>query len=149
MLTGAGHRHKYGCGDITHKYFISLFLLVCKEFLSRFYNSLIARGVNFSVDTIEKELISLCLDVKGKENRLVWSIRTFRFSCARRKLPTISFLIWNVMPSCFDASLKHDRCRKQAESILCGNGVDVSSSRICLVSFGFQNKPQATKSVTS
>uniref|UniRef100_A0A4X1VDR1 Family with sequence similarity 107 member B n=1 Tax=Sus scrofa TaxID=9823 RepID=A0A4X1VDR1_PIG len=45
---------------------------VCKEFLSRFYNSLIARGVSFSVDTIEKELISLCLDVKGKENRLCY-----------------------------------------------------------------------------
>ncbi|XP_008585460.1 PREDICTED: cerebral dopamine neurotrophic factor [Galeopterus variegatus] len=45
---------------------------VCKEFLSRFYNSLVARGVNFSLDTIEKELISFCLDVKGKENRLCY-----------------------------------------------------------------------------
>ncbi|XP_059859766.1 cerebral dopamine neurotrophic factor [Delphinus delphis] len=45
---------------------------VCQEFLNRFYNSLIARGVNFSLDTIEKELISFCLDVKGKENRLCY-----------------------------------------------------------------------------
>ncbi|XP_043419683.1 cerebral dopamine neurotrophic factor [Prionailurus viverrinus] len=45
---------------------------VCKEFLNRFYNSLIARGVNFSLDTIEKELVSFCLDVKGKENRLCY-----------------------------------------------------------------------------
>uniref|UniRef100_A0AAA9S0E4 Cerebral dopamine neurotrophic factor n=1 Tax=Bos taurus TaxID=9913 RepID=A0AAA9S0E4_BOVIN len=45
---------------------------LCQEFLSRFYNSLIARGVNFSLDTIEKELINFCLDVKGKENRLCY-----------------------------------------------------------------------------
>ncbi|XP_006872657.1 PREDICTED: cerebral dopamine neurotrophic factor [Chrysochloris asiatica] len=45
---------------------------VCKEFLTRFYNSLIAKGVNFSADLIEKELISFCLDVKGKENRLCY-----------------------------------------------------------------------------
>lgn len=45
---------------------------VCEEFLNRFYNSLIARGINFSLDTIEKELISFCLDVKGKENRLCY-----------------------------------------------------------------------------
>ncbi|KFO25657.1 Cerebral dopamine neurotrophic factor [Fukomys damarensis] len=46
--------------------------LVCTEFLSRFYNSLIARRVTFSLDTIEKELINFCLDVKGKENRLCY-----------------------------------------------------------------------------
>ncbi|KAL2761469.1 cerebral dopamine neurotrophic factor precursor [Daubentonia madagascariensis] len=45
---------------------------VCKEFLNRFYNSLVDRGVNFSLDTIEKELISFCLDAKGKENRLCY-----------------------------------------------------------------------------
>ncbi|XP_003786848.1 cerebral dopamine neurotrophic factor [Otolemur garnettii] len=45
---------------------------VCKEFLNRFYSSLIDRGVNFSLDTIEKELISFCLDAKGKENRLCY-----------------------------------------------------------------------------
>ncbi|XP_040611426.1 cerebral dopamine neurotrophic factor isoform X1 [Mesocricetus auratus] len=45
---------------------------VCKEFLSRFYNSLLTRGIDFSVDTIEKELISFCLDAKGKENRLCY-----------------------------------------------------------------------------
>ncbi|XP_008063506.1 cerebral dopamine neurotrophic factor [Carlito syrichta] len=45
---------------------------VCKEFLNRFYNSLIDRGVDFSLDTIEKELINFCLDVKGKENRLCY-----------------------------------------------------------------------------
>ncbi|XP_045141557.1 protein FAM107B isoform X1 [Echinops telfairi] len=43
---------------------------VCEEFLNRFYNSLIAKGVHFSLDIIEKELISFCLDAKGKENRL-------------------------------------------------------------------------------
>ncbi|XP_038191483.1 cerebral dopamine neurotrophic factor [Arvicola amphibius] len=45
---------------------------VCKEFLNRFYNSLLTRGIDFSVDTIEKELISFCLDAKGKENRLCY-----------------------------------------------------------------------------
>ncbi|XP_037703450.1 cerebral dopamine neurotrophic factor [Choloepus didactylus] len=45
---------------------------VCTEFLNRFYNSLIAKGVSFSLDTIEKELISFCLDVKGKESRLCY-----------------------------------------------------------------------------
>ncbi|XP_003257694.1 cerebral dopamine neurotrophic factor [Nomascus leucogenys] len=45
---------------------------VCKEFLNRFYKSLIDRGVNFSLNTIEKELISFCLDTKGKENRLCY-----------------------------------------------------------------------------
>ncbi|XP_008832570.1 cerebral dopamine neurotrophic factor [Nannospalax galili] len=45
---------------------------VCKEFLNRFYNSLIARGVNFSLDIIEKELISFCSDANGKENRLCY-----------------------------------------------------------------------------
>ncbi|XP_012311410.1 cerebral dopamine neurotrophic factor isoform X1 [Aotus nancymaae] len=45
---------------------------VCKEFLNRFYKSLIDRGVNFSLDTIEKELISFCLATKGKENRLCY-----------------------------------------------------------------------------
>uniref|UniRef100_G3SY45 Cerebral dopamine neurotrophic factor n=1 Tax=Loxodonta africana TaxID=9785 RepID=G3SY45_LOXAF len=53
-------------------YIISLLLLVCIEFLNRFYNFLIAKGVNFSLDIIEKELISFCLDVKGKENRLCY-----------------------------------------------------------------------------
>uniref|UniRef100_A0A9L0J3U6 Cerebral dopamine neurotrophic factor n=1 Tax=Equus asinus TaxID=9793 RepID=A0A9L0J3U6_EQUAS len=45
---------------------------ICKEFLNRFYNSLITRGVSFSLDTIEKELIDFCLDVKGKEHRLCY-----------------------------------------------------------------------------
>ncbi|XP_012870097.1 PREDICTED: cerebral dopamine neurotrophic factor [Dipodomys ordii] len=45
---------------------------VCKEFLNRFYNSLIISEVNFTPDTIEKELISFCLDAKGKENRLCY-----------------------------------------------------------------------------
>ncbi|XP_015338996.1 cerebral dopamine neurotrophic factor [Marmota marmota marmota] len=45
---------------------------VCKEFLNRFYNYLIAKGVHFSLDTIENELISFCLDTKGKENRLCY-----------------------------------------------------------------------------
>ncbi|KAM6215395.1 cerebral dopamine neurotrophic factor [Rhynchocyon petersi] len=45
---------------------------VCKEFLNRFYNALIAKGVNFSPDIIEKELINFCSDVKGKENRLCY-----------------------------------------------------------------------------
>uniref|UniRef100_A0A8C6MU80 Cerebral dopamine neurotrophic factor n=1 Tax=Mus spicilegus TaxID=10103 RepID=A0A8C6MU80_MUSSI len=45
---------------------------VCKEFLDRFYNSLLSRGVDFSADTIEKELLSFCSDAKGKENRLCY-----------------------------------------------------------------------------
>ncbi|XP_075408462.1 cerebral dopamine neurotrophic factor [Tenrec ecaudatus] len=45
---------------------------VCEEFLNRFYNNLVAKGVHFSLDTIEKELISFCVDVKGKENRLCY-----------------------------------------------------------------------------
>ncbi|XP_048223517.1 cerebral dopamine neurotrophic factor [Perognathus longimembris pacificus] len=45
---------------------------VCKEFLNRFYNSLIISEVTFTPDTIEKELISFCLDAKGKENRLCY-----------------------------------------------------------------------------
>ncbi|XP_055970667.1 cerebral dopamine neurotrophic factor [Sorex fumeus] len=45
---------------------------VCTEFLGRFYDSLRARGIDFALDTIEKELISFCLDVKGKENRLCY-----------------------------------------------------------------------------
>ncbi|KAK2504325.1 hypothetical protein MC885_020709, partial [Smutsia gigantea] len=46
----------------------------CKEFLNRFYSSLKARGVNFSLHIIEKELTNFCLDVKGKENRLCYSL---------------------------------------------------------------------------
>ncbi|KAG8515913.1 Cerebral dopamine neurotrophic factor, partial [Galemys pyrenaicus] len=53
-------------------FYVTTIKTVCKEFLSRFYNSLIARGVHFSLDTIEKELIDFCLDVKGKENRLCY-----------------------------------------------------------------------------
>ncbi|XP_074124671.1 cerebral dopamine neurotrophic factor [Sminthopsis crassicaudata] len=45
---------------------------VCKEFLERFYISLIAKGVDFSQEIIENELISSCLDSKGKENRLCY-----------------------------------------------------------------------------
>ncbi|XP_076428837.1 cerebral dopamine neurotrophic factor isoform X1 [Peromyscus maniculatus bairdii] len=45
---------------------------VCKEFLNRFYNSLLTRGIDFSVNTIEKELINFCMDAKGKENRLCY-----------------------------------------------------------------------------
>ncbi|XP_044534058.1 cerebral dopamine neurotrophic factor [Gracilinanus agilis] len=45
---------------------------VCKEFLERFYRSLIAKGVDFSQETIENELMSICLDAKGKENRLCY-----------------------------------------------------------------------------
>uniref|UniRef100_A0A8C9PA96 Cerebral dopamine neurotrophic factor n=1 Tax=Spermophilus dauricus TaxID=99837 RepID=A0A8C9PA96_SPEDA len=58
---------------VSHAYkHISSFLLVCQEFLNRFYNYLTAKGVHFSLDTIEKELISFCLDTKGKENRLCY-----------------------------------------------------------------------------
>ncbi|XP_049633788.1 cerebral dopamine neurotrophic factor [Suncus etruscus] len=45
---------------------------VCTEFLGRFYNSLRAREIDFALDIIEKELISFCLDAKGKENRLCY-----------------------------------------------------------------------------
>lgn len=60
-----------GSGYLLHKYIISWFLLVCEEVLNGFCNSLVVRGVNFSLDIIEKELISFCLDVKGKEKHLV------------------------------------------------------------------------------
>ncbi|XP_031215393.1 cerebral dopamine neurotrophic factor [Mastomys coucha] len=45
---------------------------VCKEFLNRLYNSVLTRGLDFSVAAIEEELISLCLAAKGKENRLCY-----------------------------------------------------------------------------
>nr|XP_004662423.1 cerebral dopamine neurotrophic factor [Jaculus jaculus] len=45
---------------------------VCKGFLNRFYNSLIAKDVRFTLDVIEKELIGFCLDAKGKEHRLCY-----------------------------------------------------------------------------
>uniref|UniRef100_A0ABK0LX56 Cerebral dopamine neurotrophic factor n=1 Tax=Rattus norvegicus TaxID=10116 RepID=A0ABK0LX56_RAT len=56
---------------------------VCKEFLNRFYNSLLTRGIDFSVDTIEEELISFCADTKGKENRLCYYLGATKDSATK------------------------------------------------------------------
>ncbi|XP_074873825.1 cerebral dopamine neurotrophic factor [Carettochelys insculpta] len=47
---------------------------VCKGFLDRFYNSLKEKHSDFSVATIEKELVNSCMDTKGKEQRLCYYI---------------------------------------------------------------------------
>uniref|UniRef100_A0ABK0LFE8 Cerebral dopamine neurotrophic factor n=1 Tax=Rattus norvegicus TaxID=10116 RepID=A0ABK0LFE8_RAT len=56
---------------------------LCKEFLNRFYNSLLTRGIDFSVDTIEEELISFCADTKGKENRLCYYLGATKDSATK------------------------------------------------------------------
>uniref|UniRef100_A0ABK0L678 Cerebral dopamine neurotrophic factor n=1 Tax=Rattus norvegicus TaxID=10116 RepID=A0ABK0L678_RAT len=61
----------------------SLRVMVCKEFLNRFYNSLLTRGIDFSVDTIEEELISFCADTKGKENRLCYYLGATKDSATK------------------------------------------------------------------
>ncbi|XP_075430305.1 mesencephalic astrocyte-derived neurotrophic factor [Ascaphus truei] len=47
---------------------------VCVSFLSRFYQSLTERNVEFTSPAIEKELLKTCNDAKGKENRLCYYI---------------------------------------------------------------------------
>lgn len=71
---------------------------VCTEFLSRFFNSLIARRVTFSLDTIEKELINFCLDVKGKENRLCYYLGATR-DAATKILSEVTRPVRVHMPS--------------------------------------------------
>ncbi|XP_053572474.1 cerebral dopamine neurotrophic factor [Bombina bombina] len=45
---------------------------VCGGYLNRFYNSLLARNINFTPDVIERELIEVCKVSTGKENRLCY-----------------------------------------------------------------------------
>ncbi|KAM3925734.1 cerebral dopamine neurotrophic factor [Leptodactylus fuscus] len=45
---------------------------VCKEYLHRFYQSLLERNIDFTPAAIERELIHTCRDAKGKENRLCY-----------------------------------------------------------------------------
>ncbi|OCT83252.1 mesencephalic astrocyte-derived neurotrophic factor [Xenopus laevis] len=47
---------------------------VCISFLSRFYQSLKERKVEFKPDIVEKELLKTCNDARGKENRLCYYI---------------------------------------------------------------------------
>ncbi|XP_074982951.1 cerebral dopamine neurotrophic factor [Caretta caretta] len=47
---------------------------VCKGFLDRFYNSLKEKHSDFTVATIERELVNSCMDTKGKEHRLCYYI---------------------------------------------------------------------------
>ncbi|KAM9172610.1 cerebral dopamine neurotrophic factor [Pangshura tecta] len=47
---------------------------VCKGFLDRFYNSLKEKHSDFTMATIEKELVNSCMDTKGKEHRLCYYI---------------------------------------------------------------------------
>ncbi|XP_054844812.1 cerebral dopamine neurotrophic factor [Eublepharis macularius] len=47
---------------------------VCQEFLGRFYSSLKEKHSDFSVASIENELVKSCADTKGKENRLCYYI---------------------------------------------------------------------------
>ncbi|XP_064160373.1 mesencephalic astrocyte-derived neurotrophic factor-like [Anguilla rostrata] len=45
---------------------------VCVNFLGRFYQSLKDRNVEFNSAAIERELVKMCKDAKGKENRLCY-----------------------------------------------------------------------------
>ncbi|XP_056429350.1 cerebral dopamine neurotrophic factor [Hyla sarda] len=45
---------------------------VCKEYLHRFYQSLLERNIDFTPAAIERELINTCRDTTGKENRLCY-----------------------------------------------------------------------------
>ncbi|XP_075064777.1 cerebral dopamine neurotrophic factor [Mixophyes fleayi] len=45
---------------------------VCKEFLHKFYQSLLERNIDFTPAAIERELINTCRDATGKENRLCY-----------------------------------------------------------------------------
>uniref|UniRef100_A0A6J0TY26 Cerebral dopamine neurotrophic factor n=1 Tax=Pogona vitticeps TaxID=103695 RepID=A0A6J0TY26_9SAUR len=45
---------------------------VCQGFLGRFYNSLKEKYSDFSMASIESELIRTCRNTKGKENRLCY-----------------------------------------------------------------------------
>ncbi|KAM5172031.1 cerebral dopamine neurotrophic factor [Mantella aurantiaca] len=45
---------------------------VCKEFLQRFYQSLLEKKREFTAAAIEDELVNACRDATGKENRLCY-----------------------------------------------------------------------------
>ncbi|XP_075711191.1 cerebral dopamine neurotrophic factor [Rhinoderma darwinii] len=45
---------------------------VCKEYLHRFYQTLLERNIDFTPADIERELINTCRDSTGKENRLCY-----------------------------------------------------------------------------
>ncbi|XP_077329995.1 cerebral dopamine neurotrophic factor [Lithobates pipiens] len=45
---------------------------VCKEYLQRFYQSLLEKKCEFTPTAIEKELFNTCRDATGKENRLCY-----------------------------------------------------------------------------
>ncbi|KAM4651264.1 mesencephalic astrocyte-derived neurotrophic factor [Discoglossus pictus] len=47
---------------------------VCVSFLTRFYQSLKDRDVEFTSAVLEKELLKTCSEAKGKENRLCYYI---------------------------------------------------------------------------
>ncbi|XP_040214677.1 mesencephalic astrocyte-derived neurotrophic factor [Rana temporaria] len=47
---------------------------VCVSFLTRFYQSLKEKNVEFTPPSVEKELLKLCNEVKGKENRFCYYI---------------------------------------------------------------------------
>lgn len=47
---------------------------VCISFLSRFYQSLQDRNVEFTSAVVEKELLKTCNEAKGKENRFCYYI---------------------------------------------------------------------------
>ncbi|XP_072257856.1 cerebral dopamine neurotrophic factor [Pyxicephalus adspersus] len=45
---------------------------VCREYLQRFYQSLLEKKFEFTLTAIEKELINTCRDATGNENRLCY-----------------------------------------------------------------------------
>ncbi|XP_062991091.1 cerebral dopamine neurotrophic factor [Elgaria multicarinata webbii] len=47
---------------------------VCQGFLERFYSSLKEKHSDFSMASIENELVRSCMNAKGKENRLCYYI---------------------------------------------------------------------------
>uniref|UniRef100_A0ACB8FQQ8 Uncharacterized protein n=2 Tax=Sphaerodactylus townsendi TaxID=933632 RepID=A0ACB8FQQ8_9SAUR len=47
---------------------------VCQHFLGRFYSHLKEKHSDFSVASIENELVKSCTEAKGKENRLCYYI---------------------------------------------------------------------------
>ncbi|KAE8611903.1 hypothetical protein XENTR_v10012635 [Xenopus tropicalis] len=47
---------------------------VCISFMTRLYQSLKERKVEFKPDVVEKELLKTCNDARGKENRLCYYI---------------------------------------------------------------------------
>ena len=46
-------------------------MIVCVQFLSKFKKRLEVDGVEFKQDAIEVELMKVCKEAKGKEDRLV------------------------------------------------------------------------------